>query len=90
MEILSLQYSINLISVLAIMLINDAIFSPFLPTPLTVQSGARRLAGLAVATTMCCMSLQVSRLFASSARAQMPAARGAEADVPVWLLVHMW
>lgn len=89
MEILNLQ-DYNLHSVLAIVRIIDAIFLPFLPTPLTVQSGARRLAGLAVATTMCCMSLQVSWLFASSARAQMPAARGAEADVPVWLLVHIW
>jgi len=63
-------------------------YSPFLPTPLITQSGACRFAGLAVLTTMCCMSLQVRSLFASRARAQMPAANGADAEVPVWLLVQ--
>lgn len=58
-------------------------YLPFLPTPLVTQSIALRLAGFAVLTTMCCISLQVSSLFASRARAQIPAAKGADADVPV-------
>lgn len=57
--------------------------SPFLPTPFTFQSEDLRLAGRAVRTTICCISRHVSSLFDSSARAQMPAAKGADADVPV-------
>lgn len=63
---------------------------PFLPTPLVTQSRAFRFAGLAVLTTMCCISRQVRLGLASRARAQIPAARGADAEVPVWLLVHWW
>lgn len=56
---------------------------PFLLTPLTIQplsfsSGP----ALDVSTTRNCMSLQVRLGFASRARAHMPAARGADADVP--------
>lgn len=39
---------------------------------------------------MCCMSLHVKSLLASRASAQIPAANGAEADVPVWLDVQEW
>ena len=56
---------------------------PFLPTPLVCQSSAFKFAGLADRTTMCCMSRHVKFRFASNARAQIPAASGAEADVPV-------
>ena len=56
---------------------------PLRPTPLTCQSSAFRLAGLAVRTTMCCMSLHVRFLFDSRAKAQIPAASGADADVPL-------
>lgn len=45
---------------------------------------------LAVRTTMCCMSRHVRFRFASSTKAQIPAASGAAADVPVWLGVHEW
>lgn len=62
----------------------------FLPTPLTSQSEAMRFSGLAVLITMCCMSLQLRFGLASSARAHIPAAKGAEALVPVWLLVQLW
>lgn len=65
-------------------------YLPFLPTPLTCQSSALRFAGLAVRTTMCCMSRHVKFLLASSAKAQIPAASGADAEVPVWLAVHEW
>jgi len=61
---------------------------PFLPTPLVFQSADLRLAVLAVRTTMCCMSLHVNSVLASRAKAQMAAARGADADVPVCPLVH--
>lgn len=64
--------------------------SPFRPTPLVTQSKAFRLAGFAVLTTMCCISLQVKSLLASRARAHIPAAKGADADVPVWLVVQRW
>lgn len=56
---------------------------PFLPTPFTFQSEDFRLAGRAVRTTICCMSRHVSSLLDSNARAQIPAAKGAEAEVPV-------
>jgi hypothetical protein len=39
---------------------------------------------------MCCISRQVKLRLASKAKAQMPAASGADADVPVWLAVHEW
>ena len=39
--------------------------------------------GRDVKTTKCCMSLQVRLGLASKAKAQMPAASGADADVPV-------
>lgn len=61
----------------------NAMFLPFLPTPLTCQSSALRFAGLAVRTTICCISRHVKLRLASKAKAQIPAARGAEADVPV-------
>ena len=66
------------------------IFLPFRPTPFTCQSSALRLAGLAVRTTMCCISRHVKLRLASKAKAQIPAANGADADVPVWLAVHEW
>ena len=57
----------------------------YFPTPLVVQSLAppKSGAGFEVWTTMCCMSRHVSEGFASSAKAHNPAAKGADADVPV-------
>lgn len=43
-----------------------------------------------VKTTKYCMSLHVSVGLASKAKAQIPAAKGAEADVPVCSTVQMW
>ncbi len=63
---------------------------PARPTPLMLQSAAFRPFGLAVAITICCMSLQVSSVLASKAKALIPAASGAEADVPVWFPVQSW
>lgn len=37
---------------------------------------------------MCCISLQVRFLLACNANAQIPAASGADADVPVWPAVQ--
>lgn len=39
---------------------------------------------------MCWRSLQVRSGFASRVNATIPAASGALADVPVWVLVHAW
>lgn len=61
---------------------------PFLPAPFVFQSKAFKGFGLAVATTMCCTSRHVSSVFASKVNATIPAAKGADADVPLWLLVH--
>merc|ERR550519_889624 len=62
------------------------------PTPFIVQKKrlleSKRLFLLLVSTVRCCMSLQVSSLFASMARANTPAASGAAAEVPEWVLVH--
>jgi len=58
-------------------------YIPFRPTPLKFQSEANKCVGLAVNTTICCISLQVNLLLASSVKATIPAASGAEADVPV-------
>lgn len=49
----------------------------------TFQSSEIKFSDLAVLTTMCCISLQVRLGLAWSANAQIPAAKGAEALVPV-------
>ena len=59
-----------------------------LPTPLVFQSSAFRYFGFAVSTIKCCTSRQVRLRFASKAKAMMPAAIGADAEVPVWFSVH--
>ncbi|KAF1770922.1 hypothetical protein GCK72_002746 [Caenorhabditis remanei] len=58
--------------------------TPFLDHPGLFSSGFQ----LAVRRTRCCISLHVNSGFASRARAIIPAARGADADVPVCLSVH--
>lgn len=45
---------------------------------------------LILSRTFTCRSLQVSEGLASRARATIPAARGADALVPVCMLVHAW
>ena len=60
------------------------------PIAFSVQSGALRLSGLDVRTTMCCTSLHVSAGLASSARAMRAAAMGALALVPVCFTVQPW
>jgi hypothetical protein len=52
--------------------------------PLVTQPLSWSGSGLDVKTTRCCISLQVRLELASRAKAQIPAARGAEAEVPVW------
>ena len=54
------------------------LLAPFVVHPASFSSGA----DLADITTICCISLQVMLGFASRARAHMPAAKGADADVP--------
>ena len=56
--------------------------------PLVTQPLSWSGSGRDVNTTRCCMSLQVRLELASKAKAQIPAANGAEADVPVWSEVH--
>lgn len=59
------------------------LIKPLRLTPLTVQPDSFfRGFVLEVITTKYCMSLQVRLLLASNAKAQRPAAIGAEADVP--------
>lgn len=53
-------------------------FTPFRTHPASFSSGPER----EDRTTKYCMSLHVSPAFASRARAAIPAARGADADVP--------
>lgn len=60
--------------------------TPLTSHPASFSSGS----GFEVRTTICCMSLHVRVGFASSARAHIPAARGADAEVPVCSTVHMW
>lgn len=56
---------------------------PFLLTPLRIHPlSFSKGPGLEVSTTMNCMSRQVRLGLASSARAHMPAAKGADAEVP--------
>lgn len=59
--------------------------TPFVIHPFSFSKGV----DLDVNTTKYCISLQVRLGLASRARAQIPAARGAEADVPVCSTVHM-
>ena len=58
--------------------------APFFSQPPLSNTGA----GLDDLTTRCWTSLQVRPGAASSTRARMPAARGAAAEVPVWLTVQ--
>lgn len=53
-------------------------FTPFRTHPASFSSGPER----DDRTTKYCISLQVRPEFASKARAAIPAARGADADVP--------
>lgn len=61
-------------------------FTPVVIQPVSFSNGSER----DVNTTRYCISLHVKLGFASNANAQIPAARGAEADVPVCSTVQMW
>lgn len=60
------------------------------PTPLVFQSNALRYFGLAVSTIKCWTSRHVKLRFASSANAIIPAAMGADADVPWNIKTHLF
>lgn len=63
--------------------IYNTLIEPLRLTPFTVQPDSFwRGFVLEVITTKYCISLQVRLLLASNAKAQRPAAMGAEADVP--------
>lgn len=65
------------------MMLNDDGNLPSLFTPLTIQPPSFfKGSDLEVKTTIYCISLQVRFGFASNARAHIPAAKGAEAEVP--------